>query len=112
MATLKIGRASNTEAKPTQKAKQTWYADADGNPTTDATKAAVHLTDKGSEVLPHVAAKYGFVDGDIPTKSKTVAEAVEKVEEKSKVAEKSTAPTENKATRASTDQVRGDAKSK
>ena len=90
MATLKVGRASDNEPKPTQKAKETFYADAEGNVTTDAEKSVLHLTDKGQPILPHIAAKYGFVDGDIKGKAK--AEPV-----KESVEVKKQEPTENKA---------------
>lgn len=90
MATVKIGRASDNEAKPTQKAKQTFYADAEGNVTTDSANAALHLTNKGEDILPHIAAKYGFVDGDVPAKA-------------SKAEAKATAPAENKAVETKSD---------
>jgi hypothetical protein len=87
MATLKVGKASDNEAKPTQQAKQTWYADADGIPTTDSSKAAFHLTNKGEDILPHVALKYGFVDGDIAPK--VIKQSAAELEEAQKEAEKS-----------------------
>lgn len=82
MATLKIGKAA--ENSPTQTAKQSWYVDEDGNPTTDASKAALHIAEKGQMIMPDVATKYGFVDGDIKGKEPK-AEA------------KGQTPTENKA---------------
>lgn len=75
MATLKVGRASDNELSATQKAKQTWYADAEGNPTTDASKAAQHIAEKGRPILPHIATKYGFVDGDISKKGEAKGQA-------------------------------------
>lgn len=63
------------------KAKDTYYADAEGNVITDASKSVLHLTNKGQEILPHIAMKYEFVDGA----PKGAKEA------------KMTAPTENKA---------------
>jgi hypothetical protein len=94
MATVKVGRASDNEPKPTQKAKQTWYADASGVPTTDASKAAFHLAEKGQDILPSVAAKYGFVDGDVPGKAVEAPKAEAKAQ----------APTENKAVDMAKDQ--------
>lgn len=86
MATLKIGRASDNEAKPTMKAKQSWYVDAEGKPTIDASKAAFHLAEKGQEILPHVANKWGFVDGDIP--SKVIKQSAEESAAAEKAAQK------------------------
>lgn len=76
MATVKIGRAA--ENSPTQKAKQSWYVDAEGNPTTDASKATLHIAEKGQMIMPNIAAKYGFVDGDIADKKKAQAPAENK----------------------------------
>ncbi len=95
MATVKVGRASDNEAKPTQKAKQTWYADADGVPTTDSSKAAFHLTNKGQDILPHVARKYGFENGDIAPK--VVKQSAADVAEAEKVAAKERAAAEKEA---------------
>jgi hypothetical protein len=65
MATLKIRPASAQEAKPNQTAKETWYADADGVPTTDAAKGVTRIAEAGQEILPHVVAKYGFEKGTV-----------------------------------------------
>lgn len=81
MATLKVGKASDQEAKPTQTASKDWYVDADGNPTNDSSLATQHIASKGQEILPHIATKYGFVDGA----------------PKAKNAPKAQAPAENKA---------------
>lgn len=123
MATVKIGRASDNEAKPTMKAKESWYLDDAGNPTTDVSKAAAHIAEKGQDILPHIAAKYGFEDGTIAPKAvkqaAADAEAAEKEAAKqhraaekaaskgivdapdqlsaARQAEKATAPAENKA---------------
>jgi hypothetical protein len=85
MATVNVRRASENEEKPSQKAAKTYYADAEGNVVTDSANAAFHLTNEGEEILPHIAKRYGFVDG------------------KPKTAAKSTAPTENKAVETKSD---------
>jgi hypothetical protein len=96
MATVKIGRASDREVKPTMKAKESWYLDAQGNPTTDVEKAASHIAEKGQDILPHIATKYGFENGTIAPKaikqSAADAEAAEKEAAKErKAAEKAAA---------------------
>ena len=97
MATVKIGRASDNEPKPTMKASKDWYVDANGNPTNNPADAAFHIATKGQEILPHVAAKYGFVDGDIPAKA--IKQSAEDAEAAEKAAEKERRAAEKAATK-------------
>jgi len=96
MATVKINRASDNEPRSNQKAKQDWYADAEGNVSNDSSTASFHIAAKGQEILPHIAAKYGFVDGEVAKGRK--AEAAGQQSES-----KGQAPTENKAAESKAD---------
>jgi hypothetical protein len=91
MATVKIGRASDNEAKPTQTAKQTWYADEFGVPTTDAEKARTRIAEKGQEILPHVVAKYGFENGTVAEKAAKQMAAEVEADEKAAAKERAAA---------------------
>jgi hypothetical protein len=76
MATVKIGAAY--EESPTQTAKETWYADENGELTTDSAKAAFHITNKGELIQPAMVRKYGFVEGKPPSKEGKEGAAEEK----------------------------------
>jgi len=66
MATVKVG--APYEEAPSQMAKETWYADENGELTTDSSKAAFHITNKGEMIQPAMVRKYGFVEGKPPGK--------------------------------------------